>query len=47
LQALVFLLVPGSILRGYAYRLAGWPGVAGLGLVPRSFSLASGLREMR
>lgn len=37
----------GITLSGYAYSLAGWPGVVGLGLLLLSFPLAVGIREMR
>jgi MFS transporter, YNFM family, putative membrane transport protein len=37
----------GITLSGYAYGLAGWPGVAALGLVMLTVPLVTGLREMR
>ncbi|MDI6852576.1 MAG: MFS transporter [Deltaproteobacteria bacterium] len=37
----------GITLNGYAYSLAGWPGVVGLGLLLLGFPLATGLQEMR
>ncbi len=37
----------GITLSGYAYSLAGWPGVIGLGLLLLGFPLATGIREMR
>jgi YNFM family putative membrane transporter len=37
----------GITLSGYAYSLAGWPGVIALGVLMLSFPLATGIREMR
>jgi YNFM family putative membrane transporter len=37
----------GITLSGYAYNLAGWPGVIGLGLLLLGFPLATGIQEMR
>ena len=37
----------GITLSGYAYGLAGWPGVATLGLLMLTVPLITGLREMR
>lgn len=37
----------GITLSGYAYGLAGWRGVAALGILMLSLPLATGLREMR
>jgi len=37
----------GITLSGYAYGLAGWRGVAALGLLMLTAPLVTGLREMR